>query len=159
MSKWISVKERLPGPEKNPEKHGHSYWGIYIVSVHSPNISDQPIVIPANWTGEWKNDGGFHLNVTHWQPLPESPTGIEGDSMSIETELFDDLKRSQGRVFEANKRIDELEVMLREIVTNTDAGYDVLASYSIDIARDYLKKSKAASIDMGITTRRTPPAL
>ena len=79
--------------------------------------------------------------------------------MSIETELFDDLKRSQGRVFEANKRIDELEVMLREIVTNTDAGYDVLASYSIDIARDYLKKSKAASIDMGITTRRTPPAL
>ena len=73
MSEWISVKDRLPGPEKNPDKIGHPYWGTYIVCVDAPNISDNLIVIPANWTGEWKNDGGFNLNVTHWMPLPPAP--------------------------------------------------------------------------------------
>jgi hypothetical protein len=36
------------------------------------------------------------------------------------------------------KKYREALGLLSDIVTNTDAGYDVLASHAIDVARDYL---------------------
>ena len=57
--KWISVKERLPEPEKDVLV---LWLGRHVrVGWYSEECND------------WKVDAGFTNDVTHWMPLPEAP--------------------------------------------------------------------------------------
>lgn len=60
MDNWISVKERLPENEDD-------------VLVY---FEDGDITI-AFYDGDWTKDGFSKImrEVTHWQPLPQSPKG------------------------------------------------------------------------------------
>lgn len=66
MSKWISVKDRLPVLD----------WTYYLVAV-CPKLSTNEVHY-ALWTNEQfkvLNERGNHKDfITHWMPLPDPPT-------------------------------------------------------------------------------------
>lgn len=71
-----------------------------------------------------------------------------GDWCPPEGPLPDDISGGEWVTYAdylADKEADKVEpvVLLREIVNNTDAGYDVLAFAAIDDARMYLKQVDA----------------
>ena len=68
MSKWISIKERLPNEQ-----------GKYLVSVDVGSVDIKKIVTIRDFRikpaysafadGDWQK-------TTHWMPLPEPPEGL-----------------------------------------------------------------------------------
>ena len=65
MSKWISVKDRLPKKR-----------GFYIVSVHE---NDTDFISIANFNGT-RLVIAFSGAITAWQPLPEPYKEVENES-------------------------------------------------------------------------------
>ena len=65
-SKWISVKEKLPGP-----------YECVLIATNACNASGEEFVsIGVRENGEWKcltGTMGENEHVTHWKPLPEPP--------------------------------------------------------------------------------------
>ena len=60
MAEWISVKDRLP----EPEKHYclvKTTWGAHHIAYFDYDEN------------KWFSNYGLTLNVTHWMPLPEPP--------------------------------------------------------------------------------------
>jgi|GEM_PF-2870310 hypothetical protein len=70
MSKWISVKDRLP--EKDNED-----WYIIVLTRERRGREAKRIVRVGYWDCYhkrfWGFEAGFDYTVTHWMPLPEPP--------------------------------------------------------------------------------------
>jgi hypothetical protein len=69
MTEWISIKDRLPEPDKRILVYGayHAFIGTYLVF---PEFS--------YWTSEQWSDAEYLTifePVTHWMPLPTQPEG------------------------------------------------------------------------------------
>ena len=74
MSNWISVKDRLPDDKDKylvlTSQDKQQWTGCYNLSVK-----------PNEWLLHgWTTKDGWHpFEVTHWQPLPEPPKGVDNE--------------------------------------------------------------------------------
>ena len=69
---WISVKDKLPNSEERVLVFEKALGKID--NIHKD-------VITMNWitsSGEWVNMGDNYI-VTHWMPLPEPPSTMDGE--------------------------------------------------------------------------------
>lgn len=79
MSKWISVKDRLPPEEKNVLFYV-SLYSIIRVGYIIPKINRGEVAhnIPAFWfVDDSENTAYAEEDVTHWQELPAPPENEE----------------------------------------------------------------------------------
>lgn len=63
MNKWISADENLPDNDVSVIIYPYAYQ----------ETSDFQITGFCN-DGKWLDERGFEHKVTHWMPLPESPS-------------------------------------------------------------------------------------
>lgn len=64
MSKWISVKDRLPEPDEHKEYLTTCEFGGTFVEGYFELDGE---------VGWWSDHFGTEFPVTHWMPLPEPP--------------------------------------------------------------------------------------
>lgn len=69
MSKWISVKDRLPENYEEVLVRGYEFLPEYTFEIDGTYIIAEDL---------WHDFNGCYLsNVTHWQPLPKPPDDDE----------------------------------------------------------------------------------
>jgi len=67
MSKWISVKDRLP-------EIGDDSPLVYPRKYHTTATYNHCGDLNGKWTVDDANGYEYEVDVTHWMPLPEPPT-------------------------------------------------------------------------------------
>lgn len=68
QQRWVSVKDRLP------EKGTYDRYLVHVENTTNFNRLLDNVIIALWCDDDWLYDGWEDNRVTHWMPLPESPT-------------------------------------------------------------------------------------
>ena len=75
MSKWISVKERLP----EMERFVILYDGCCVITGHLMQLNAGPTAVFSVESG----GGGFTSRITHWQEFPNPPQSYTSNKKEV----------------------------------------------------------------------------